>query len=55
MKKGPAKKHGHGWSLSIGLGKILQGKDMGNGMGIGPCYTPAYPLCQGRTRHGQNN
>ena len=23
MKKGPAKKHGHGWSLSIGLGKIL--------------------------------
>ena len=23
MKKGPAKKHGHGWSVSIGLGKIL--------------------------------
>ena len=23
MKKGPAKKTGHGWSLSIGLGKIL--------------------------------
>ena len=27
---------------------------MGNGMGIGKSYTPAYPPCQGRTRHGQN-
>ena len=53
-EKGPRTKNGHRWSLLLGLGKILKGKDMGNGMGIGPCYIPRQWGCPERTGHGQN-